>query len=817
MPQRFIRNSTIKVGEAVQAAIVELANLRKSLLTAEFVLMALVDQKDSLVVRILEEQNLDSGFIRREIADKAITLAQTLPDLLHHQAASIQISEDVNNLFVAADHERRKLGDTYISTGAMFLGCFDPSVPGTHRLLLDLGLNFEACESAHLTLRGQTKISKKESESQQLTLEQFTVDLTAMARRRELDPVIGRDSEIERVIEILSRRKKNNPVLIGEPGVGKTVIVEGLAQAIVSARVPDYLVGKRVVSLEIGALIAGAKMQGEFEERLKKVVDEIVDAHGETILFIDELHTVVGAGRSGGGLDSSNMLKPVLARGQLQCIGATTLKEFKQYIQSDKALERRFQAVKVEQPNITDTRRILEGLKPRYESHHKIQYTDAALQAAVELSDRYLAERFLPDKAIDLIDEAGAAKRLKLVTIAPELRGLEARKQELTQKKAHAFDQRDFEKMADFQMQLSRLEDDLKVARDKHQKVFSEAEKKVDASDIAAVIARSTGIPAQKVLEEEAHKLERLESVLAARVIGQDLAVSAVANAVRRNRAGIRGGTRPVASFLFLGPTGVGKTELVKALAAVLMDDESKIIRLDMSEYMEKHAVAKLIGSPPGYVGYGEGGQLTEKVRRQPYSIVLFDEFEKAHPEVYNVLLQVLDEGWLTDGEGNRVSFRNCIIVGTSNLGSNIISDERRPVGIGAQAVPPSSSENHLALMAEVKQFLRPEFINRIDEIIVFERLGIGQLNQILNLQLCDLQRRLAKLGIELELSPDVAPFIMKSFDNNRYGARPLRRQIEKLLENSIANLLLKPRSNAAQRLYVELQDGQLRMTLGGK
>lgn len=814
MPQRYIRNSTIKVGEAIQAALVELANLRKGLLTAEFVLMALIDQKDSMIVRILDEQGLDSGFIRREIADRALTLAQSLPDLSQSHSASIQISEDVNNLFHVAEKERRKLGDTYISTGAMFVACFDPSIPGTHRLLQEQGLNYEACQQAHLTLRGQNKVSKKESESGQLTIEQFTVDLTALARRRELDPVIGRDSEIQRVIEILSRRKKNNPVLIGEPGVGKTVIVEGLAQAIVTARVPDYLIGKRVVSLEIGALIAGAKMQGEFEERLKKVIDEIVEAHGETILFIDELHTVVGAGRSGGGLDASNMLKPVLARGQLQCVGATTSKEFKQYIQSDKALERRFQAVRVEQPNFQDTLRILEGLKSRYESHHKVEFTDAALHAAVELAERYITDRFLPDKAIDLIDEAGAAKRLKLVTIAPELRALEARKQELTEKKSRAFDQRHFEQMANFQMQLSQLDDELKIARERHQKVFSDTEKKVDAGDIAAVIARSTGIPAQKVLEEEAQKLARLETILAARVIGQSRAVEAVANAVRRNRAGFRGGSRPVASFLFLGPTGVGKTELVKALASVLMDDESKIIRLDMSEYMEKHSVAKLIGSPPGYVGYGEGGQLTERVRRQPYSIVLLDEFEKAHPEVYNLLLQVFDEGWLTDSEGNRVSFRNCIIVGTSNLGSDLISDERRPVGIGVQASAPSFVEHHTAVMAEVRQFLRPEFINRIDEIIIFDRLGLTELEQILSQHLMDLQRRLAKISIKLEFTQEVAAFIMGGVDNYRFGARPLRRQIENLLENPIANLMLQPRAHKAQTLRVAVEGGHLKLAL---
>ncbi len=791
MPQRFLRNSTVKVGEALQIAIMELANQRKGLVTAEFIMLALVEQKDSIVVRVLDELGKDTASIRREIAERAAAFAQTLPDLAPTATMSMQISQDVQNLFVAANAERQKLGDAYISTGAVFLGCFDANVPGTRKILTELGLDREACANALNVARGANKIEQKDDESRQSMLEAYTTDVTSQARRGELDPVIGREDEVRRVIEILSRRKKNNPVLIGEPGVGKTVIVEGLAQDIVHARVPEYLLHKRIVSLEMGSLIAGAKMQGEFEERLKKVVDEVIASEGEIILFIDELHTVVGTGRSGGGLDASNMLKPALAKGLLRCIGATTLKEFKQYIESDKALERRFQPVRVNQPTVSQTIQILKGLQPKYEAHHQIEYTPAAIHAAAELSDRYLSERFLPDKAIDLLDESGASKRLKVVVTPPDIRAKEGVRQELLQQKAQAFSAQDFEQMANFQMQLSRIEDELKTLREAHAKTLGNVERRVDTPDIAAIIARMTGIPVNKLVAEEAEKLKNLEALFRDRIIGQDHAITSVANAIRRNRAGLRRADRPVASFLFLGPTGVGKTEMVKAIAGQLMDDDTKIVRIDMSEYMEKHSVSKLIGSPPGYVGYGEGGQLTEKVRRNPYSVVLFDEFEKAHPDVYNILLQVLDEGWLTDAEGQRVSFRNTIIVGTSNIGSEILTDRKRPVGIGAQNAEWDRDDEQKAVMNEVRTFLRPEFINRLDEIIIFKRLGMDDLKKILDIQLKDLARRLDKSGYALTIEPSVREHLLKGIDTVNYGARPLRRKLEQLIENSVASFLI--------------------------
>jgi len=791
MAQTFLRNSTNKVGAALQAALMELANMQKAVVTAEFMLMALVEQKDSIVLRIFDEQKKDTGALRREISDRVIAHGQQLPNLVPGKPASLQISQELQNLFEAADGVRRRFGDSWISTGAMFLACFDAKVPGARALLIDLGLDAEACSAALHAIRGSNKIEQKDDESRQSLLDKYTTDITALARRGVLDPVIGRESEVKRTIEILSRRKKNNPVLIGEPGVGKTVIAEGLAQKIVAADVPEYLLNKRVLSLEIGTLIAGARMQGEFEERLKTIIDEVIDSAGDIILFIDELHTVVGAGRSGGGLDASNMLKPALAKGHLRCIGATTLREYKQYIEADKALERRFQPVRVEQPTVAQTLDILRGLKPKYESHHQIEYDDEAIRGAAELSDRYIAERFLPDKAIDLIDEAGASKRLKVIYTPPEIRTLESQRHELLQKKAQAFAEQDFERMAKFQMELSRIETEMQTTRQRLAEGSSQADRRVTYEDIAAIVHRMTGIPVMKLIAAEAEKLSALEATLEQRVIGQSAAVKSVANAIRRNRAGLRRANAPIASFLFLGPTGVGKTELAKAIAGQLMDDEARIVRIDMSEYMEKHAVARLIGSPPGYIGYGEGGQLTEKIRQHPYSVVLFDEFEKAHPDVYNILLQVLDEGWLTDSEGNRVSFRNTVVIGTSNLGSEHLVEQQRPIGLGAGGWDKNAEEDRRAVLKEVKRFLRPEFINRLDEIIVFNRLDRPAIERILDLQIAGLQGRVGKLGFKLDFAADAKDLILRDLEGLDYGARPLKRKLEQLVENEIASLIV--------------------------
>lgn len=809
MAQMLLRNATSKVEEALQAAIMELANLQKSVVTAEMMILALVEQKDSIVLRIFEELKLDSGRVRRDLVDRIMAHAQTLPDIPAGKTGSMRISQELQNLFEASDTQRKKLGDDYVSSGAVFLAGFEKNVPGCRQILTDCGLEYEACYKALSAIRGNLKIDQKDDESRQSLIDKYTTDMTALARRGALDPVVGREPEIERVIEILSRRKKNNPVLIGEPGVGKTVIVEGLAQRIVAADVPEHLLNKRVLSLEMGTLIAGAKMQGEFEERLKTIIDEVVSSAGEIIVFIDELHTVVGAGRTGGGLDASNMLKPALARGMLQCIGATTSREFKQYVESDKALERRFQPVRVPQPTVAQTVEILKGLRPKYEAHHQIEYTDAALVAAAELSDRYIAERSLPDKAIDLIDEAGSSKHLKAIHTPQAMRVLEAERQALLEKKSEAFKAQDFERMAAHQMELSRVEAKIASERQNHLQGMSESARRVDIGEIAAVVHRLTGIPVEKMMSAEAERLRNLEARIQSRVIGQSHAVKSVANAIRRNRAGLRKPDAPIASFLFLGPTGVGKTELAKAIASELMDDESKIIRIDMSEYMEKHSVSKLVGSPPGYVGYGEGGQLTEKVRHQPYSVVLFDEFEKAHPDVYNILLQVLDEGWLTDSEGQRVSFRNCVVIGTSNIGSEHLTQKKRPLGIAAQTEPYDETEERNLVMAEVKNYLRPEFINRLDEIIVFHRLGAPELQSILEIQIRDLARRLERLGLGLEVSDLARKSLLEGVESSPYGARPLRRRLEQTVENEIANLLVSPFPPTGGTLKVDFKDGK--------
>lgn len=805
MSQFFMKNSTNKVAEALQSAVMELANMHKSVVSADMLLLVLMEQKDSIVIKILEELKLDSAHIHSQISDMVFTNIQKLPEFSSNKMVNLKISEDLEILFEIADKEKKRLGDIYISTGALFLAAFDERIPSTSQILKAVNLNYEDCAKALDIIRGNIKISNKNAESKKSFLEEYTVDITAQARRGELDPVIGREQEIYQLIRVLSRRKKNNPVLVGEPGVGKTVIVEGLAQKIVSGDVPEYLVHKKIVSLEMGVLIAGAKMQGEFEERLKKVRDEVIAAAGDIILFIDELHTVVGTGRSSGGLDASNMLKPALARGALQCIGATTIKEYKQYIQSDKALERRFEIIRLEQPTIEETINILNGLKPKYEKHHQIEYTSEAIRASVEMSAKYILDRFLPDKAIDLIDEAGAAKRLKIKYIPPEIKKLERQRQELLDKKLEAFNEQNFKKMAEYQMELAILEKQIKEQKSQIQSQDDENKNnKVTVEDIAYLISLKTGIPATKIAMEEAQKLLNLETTLSKRVVGQAHAIKSVANAIRRNRAGLRQHNGPIASFIFLGPTGVGKTELAKAIAAEVLDDENRIIRIDMSELMERHDVSKLIGAPPGYVGYGEGGQLTEQVRLKPYSVVLLDEIEKAHQDIFNVLLQVLDEGWLTDGEGNKVSFTNCIIIGTSNIGSEILVDKKRPVGIGIQSEEWGVDEEKKAVMDEIKKFLKPEFLNRIDEIIIFNRLGEDEIRQIVELQINKLKEHLQKLSLTLEISNKVKDFIIQGLDTANFGARPIRRKIEQTIESEIANYLITYNQHV-DKLFVDI------------
>ena len=651
-------------------------------------------------------------------------------------------------------------------------------------------------------------------------LKDFATDLNELAKQGKIDPVIGRDNEINRVIQILSRRTKNNPVLIGEPGVGKTAIAEGLAQRIVTQNVPEILRNKRIISLSLTAMVAGAKYRGEFEERLKKAIDE-VQKHDDMIIFIDELHTLIGAGASEGSMDAANILKPALARGTFQVIGATTLDEYKKHIEKDAALERRFQPVLVGEPSEEEALEILKGLRDRYEAFHKAKITDEALKAAVELSSRYISDRFLPDKAIDVMDEAASKVRMKVFTAPPDVKDLETRLADVRKEKEAAVTGQNYEEAAKLRDEEKKLVDEIEA---KQQARSKEDEEKlvVTEDDIAAVVSQWSGVPVAKIAEEESQRLLRLEDELHERVVGQDEAVVAVSKAVRRARAGLKDPKRPIGSFLFLGPTGVGKTELARALAANLFGDENAMIRLDMSEYMEKHTVSRLVGAPPGYVGYDEGGQLTDAVRRKPYSVILFDEVEKAHPDFFNILLQVLDDGRLTDNQGRTVDFRNTVIIMTSNLGSNFLKEDSAAMGFLAAKNKEDAKKNAESSFAEakkntldaVKRHFRPEFLNRIDEMVVFHQLTGEDLGKIVNILLKDVTKRLAERNLTLEVSPEALDVLVKEGSDFAYGARPLKRAIQRLVEDPISDLILKGDAPEGSVIKANVVDGDITMVV---
>jgi ATP-dependent Clp protease ATP-binding subunit ClpB len=850
---------TIKAQEAVQEAIHLAEQYRHPAVDNEHLMLALLQQEGGVVPAILQKLGVMPAVIRNGIEAEL----KRRPQSSGAAAVGTQITQRLKAVFDAAFDEAMRLKDEYISTEHLLLGLAADTSGETGRILRSNGVTRDAILRALQDIRGGQRITDQNPEEKYQALEKYGRDLTLLARQGKLDPVIGRDEEIRRVIHVLSRRTKNNPVLIGEPGVGKTAIVEGLAQRIVAGDVPETLKDKRIVQLDLGELIAGAKYRGEFEERLKAVLREVTSADGRIILFIDELHTLVGAGAAEGAMDAANMLKPLLARGELRTIGATTLDEYRKHIEKDPALERRFQPVYVAEPSVEDTIAILRGLKERYEVHHGVRISDSAIVAAAKLSHRYITDRFLPDKAIDLIDEAAAKLRMEIDSMPTEIDEIdrrirqleierealrreetpEAREQlarlehelsNLNEEKARLvaqwqrekelitrireikakieevkFQEQQAERAGDFAKAaelrygvLLELQKQLQAEQEKLAEVQKEMQllkEEVDADDIAEVVAKWTGIPVHRLKESETEKLLHIEERLKQRVVGQDEAIVAVANAIRRARAGLSDPNRPIGSFIFLGPTGVGKTELAKALAEFLFDDERNLVRIDMSEYMERHTVSRLIGAPPGYVGYEEGGQLTEAVRRRPYSVILFDEIEKAHPEVFNVLLQLLDDGRLTDGQGRTVDFRNTIVIMTSNIGSVLFQEMNEF----------NRDEIREQILQALRAHFRPEFLNRIDEIVIFNPLDIFQIKRIVDLQLRQVQKRLDERKIKLQLTEEAKIELATRGFDPQYGARPLRRTIEREILNPLAQKLLAREFTEGDTIRVDYRDGQ--------
>lgn len=770
----------------------------------EHILLGLIREGEGIAAKALMALGLGPDKIQKEV-ESLIGRGNEVSHTLHYTPRAKKVIE------LSMD-EARKLGHSYVGTEHILLGLIREGEGVAARVLNNLGVSLNKARQQVLQLLGSNESVSGHggggaSHVSTPTLDSLARDLTAIAREGRLDPVIGRSKEIQRVIEVLSRRTKNNPVLIGEPGVGKTAIAEGLAQQIVNNEVPETLRDKRVMTLDMGTVVAGTKYRGEFEDRLKKVMDEIRQA-GNIILFIDELHTLIGAGGAEGAIDASNILKPALARGELQCIGATTLDEYRKYIEKDAALERRFQPIHVDEPTVEESIQILKGLRDRYEAHHRVSISDEAIIQAVKLSDRYITDRFLPDKAIDLIDEACSKVRLRSFTAPPKLKELEQKLEEVRKEKDAAVQSQEFEKAASLRDMEQRLREELEETKRAWKEKQGQENLEVTVEDIAAVVSSWTGIPVSKLAETETERLLKLEEILHSRVVGQDEAVKAVAKAVRRARAGLKDPKRPIGSFIFLGPTGVGKTELARALAEAMFGDEDALIRIDMSEYMEKHSTSRLIGSPPGYVGYEEGGQLTEKVRRKPYSVVLLDEMEKAHPDVFNILLQVLEYGRLTDSKGRTVDFRNTIIIMTSNVGADALK-RNKYVGFNIQDGNQQYKDMKSKVMDELKKAFRPEFLNRIDEIIVFHSLEKDHLKQIVRLMADTLVKRLKEQDIDLELTEAAIEKIAAEGFDPEYGARPLRRALQKHIEDRLSEELLKGTIAKGQKVVVDVKDGE--------
>jgi len=778
----------------------------------EHILLALLQQERGLVGDIMQELGVDVEAVKPDIA---AALERT--PRVTYETGQLYATPRIANLIKTAGEEADRLKDEFIGTEHLLIAIAGEQKGEAAAILKRVGVDQEKVYAALQKLRGSHRVTDARAESKYRSLEKYGRDLTEMARKGKLDPVIGRDDEIKRVMQVLTRRTKNNPVVVGEAGVGKTAIAEGLAQKIAADDVPDSLKGRKVVALDMGALVAGSKFRGEFEERLKAVMDEVRQAQGEVILFIDEIHTVVGAGAAEGSIDAGNMLKPALAHGELQCIGATTLDEYRKFIEKDKALERRLQPVFLGEPTVEATIEMLKGLRPRYEAHHKVTITDVALEAAAKLSQRYISDRQLPDKAIDLIDEAASKLRIDTESAPPEVKSLEQKVKQLTNEEEAASQRQDYERVAQLKAERLRLEEEYNQAKGKWLKE-EKIDEVVDEEDIAQLISKWTGIPVSQMMEGEAAKLLHMEERIHERLVNQEEAVTAISEAIRRSRAGLKDPRRPIGSFIFLGPTGVGKTELARTLARFLFDDENAMVRLDMSEYQERHTVSRLIGAPPGYVGYDEGGQLTEAVRRRPYRVILLDEVEKAHPEVFNSLLQILDDGRLTDGHGRTVDFKNTVIIMTSNVGAELI---RRQMSLGFASAKETKAEKldydtmKERVLGEMKKTFRPEFINRIDDIIVFHQLNAEQLRQIVDLLVKDLQERLADRKLAIELTDKAKSWLAREGYDPVYGARPLRRAIERYVENPLSAKILSGELKEGDTVRVDAgKDG---LTFDGK